>query len=136
MGFALTIDEGRFRKLQENYRRAFRVFAQASEELTVIQQAECVNLSQIHEADVRIRDAQAACREARDKLACFLLETRRQRLLQPWTAVPARLELLTFVSRIIPLLSNEHDSNTNIQFRRTDRGFKANAPRLNAALHQ
>ncbi len=107
MGFTAVIDESLVQKFQQNYRHAFRSFMEATEELLHLQDAGGVNLSQIQEANVRIRDAQEACREARDKFACLLLEARRQKLLYSATSHPAQIELVRFVLSVTSLLTND-----------------------------
>ena len=79
-----------------------------------LQQHAAVNPMEINEAHARIRDAQNSCREARDRLACLLLEARRQTLLQAQAAMPARLELLTFVSRMTSAFTQEQDANVTM----------------------
>jgi hypothetical protein len=111
MGFTAVIDESLVQKFQQNYRHAFRAFIEATEELLHLQEADGVDLSQIREASIRIRDAQAACRDTRDRLACLLLETRRRRLLQSAVPYPAQFELLEFISRVTSLLAREKNLN-------------------------
>lgn len=105
MGFAIAIDESLL-KLQENYRRAFRDFAQAVEELISLQESDDAEFSQIHAANVRIRDTQETCRDARDKLATLLLARRRENLVRGLAGQPAHSELLTLVTRLELLLAN------------------------------
>lgn len=107
MGFTAAIDESLVQKFQQNYRHAFRSFMEATEELLHLQDADGINLSQIQEANVRIRNAQEACREARDKFACLLLEARRQKLLCSATSYPAQIERISFVSSVTSLLTND-----------------------------
>ena len=107
MGFAAVIDESLVQKFQQNYRHAFRVFVEATDELLHLQDDESVNLSQIQQANVRIRNAQEACREARDKLACLLLESRRQKLLCSAASCPAQIELVRFITSVTALLTND-----------------------------
>lgn len=63
-----------FQSYQEKYRTAFRRYAQAVEEWMSLQQSAEADLRELREAQGRIRDAEAACRAARDRLACLLLE--------------------------------------------------------------
>lgn len=106
MGFAIAIDESLL-KLQENYRRAFRDFAQAVGELMSLQESDDAELSHIHAANVRIRDARDACRDARNKLAALLLASRRENLMRGLAAEPAQPELLTLVSRLELILASD-----------------------------
>lgn len=105
------MDESLLHKLQENYRHAFLAFAEVSEELLCLQEAaEGINLSRIQEVNVRIRDAQAACRDARDRLAALLLTKRREALIKRSAPEPTRFELLNFVSKLELLLANDWNS--------------------------
>jgi hypothetical protein len=115
MGLAIATDESLLQILEANYRFAFRSFARAAGEFMLLQQAEGVDLGQIQEANVRIRDAQRNFREARDRLAGVVLAKRRERLQQRLTAEPARPELLTFVSRVELLLKEDHNSMYPVQ---------------------
>lgn len=67
-------DADPFQSYQENYRAAFRRYAQVVEEWMSLQQSAEADLRELRETHARIRDAEAACRAARDRLACLLLE--------------------------------------------------------------
>jgi hypothetical protein len=110
MGLAAVNHESLLQSLQENYRCAFRLFTEASAELLRLQGADSVNLSQIQDATVRIRDTQTACRDARDKLAGFLLAKRRETLLNRSIAEPTQFELLNFVRQVESLLAGRYSS--------------------------
>lgn len=107
MGFAAVTKKSFLQELEESYRRAFRSFVQASEELMHLQQAGNVNLGQIQDANVRIRDAQMACRNARDKLARFLLAKRRETLQRGLTPEPLGFKSLNFVRQVESLLAGD-----------------------------
>lgn len=107
MGFAGINDERRFQTCRENYRRAFGLFTLATEEFLRFEETEDVNSSQLRDANVRMRDAQNTCREARDRLARFLLARQRERMANHVVPPPARLERLIFLSQVESLLVND-----------------------------
>lgn len=117
MSFVIAIDESHL-KLQENYRRAFRDFAQAVGELVSLQESDDAELSQIHAANVRIRDAQHVCRDARDELAALLLARRRENLMRGLPGQPAHSELLTLVSRLELILASDRGGSPVMSDRR------------------
>ncbi|HEY7303840.1 MAG TPA: hypothetical protein VH601_06995 [Bryobacteraceae bacterium] len=107
MGFTIAAEESLLQNLRENYREAFRSFADAAEEWMLLQDSEGADLSRIQEAHVRIRDAQRTCRDARDRLACLLLARRRESLTCRFAPEPAQLELLKFVSQLELIIASE-----------------------------
>lgn len=66
--------------LREEYRSAFALFAQAIDHLLSLRQSGETDCREMEAAEARVEKAQAACREARDKLAAVLLERRSPRL--------------------------------------------------------
>lgn len=76
----MSMTIGSLEGLQEEYRSAFNLFAQAVDRFIWLQQCEQVDFQEIQRADRRVREAQDACREARDRLALVLLERRSAKL--------------------------------------------------------
>lgn len=123
--FAEALNESFLQDLQKNYRRAFRSFIEATDELLRCEETEGMNLSQIRAINVRIRDAQAACRDARNRLARFLIARQRERManrLVPWRE---RRERLIFLSEVESLLSDAGE----FQIVYTSKQLKDSAPK-------
>jgi hypothetical protein len=114
MGFTIATEESLLQNLRQNYRNTFRSFANATEEWMLLQESDGADLSRIQEAHVRIRDAQKACRHARDTLACLLLARRRESLTFRVAPDPARLELVKFVSQLELIIGNDSSDERGI----------------------
>ena len=74
------IIEQTLESLRADYLSAFKEFARAVDTLSALRECEEANFHEIQRAESRVRDAQTACREARDRLADMLLERRHAKL--------------------------------------------------------